>query len=143
MVDVDGVVGGLVQLVEDAHLASRLGCRREHRLAEMLLADHLRATEGEEDATLADTLKSLDVEARVALEGVAQRATVLGEGGRVEDDQVVLVVVAVEILEGVLAESLMAMILGRKLSATLALVSSTALAELSTEWTWLAPPRIA
>ena len=110
MVDVDGVVGGLVQLVEDAHLASCLGCRREHRLAEMLLADHLRATEGEEDATLADTLKSLDVEARIALEGVAQRATVLGEGGRVEDDQVVLVVVAVEILEGVLAESLMAMV---------------------------------
>lgn len=49
------------------------------------------------------------------MRALRQRATVLGEGGRVEDDQVVLVVVAVEILEGVLAESLMAMVLGRKI----------------------------
>ena len=41
MVDVDGVVGRLVQLVQDAHMASALGGRCEHSQAELLFADSL------------------------------------------------------------------------------------------------------
>lgn len=41
VIDVDGVVGRLVELVEDAHLASSLSRCGKHRLAEMLLAYHL------------------------------------------------------------------------------------------------------
>lgn len=43
VVDVDGVVGGLGELVEDAHLAARLGGRREDGQPELLAADGLGA----------------------------------------------------------------------------------------------------
>lgn len=41
MVDVDGVIGGLVQLVEYAHLALGLCRSGENGIAEMVLADYL------------------------------------------------------------------------------------------------------
>ena len=54
MIDVDGMVGGLVQLMEDAHVAAALGSSREHRHAELVLGDRLRTGEGEEDASGTD-----------------------------------------------------------------------------------------
>ena len=53
VVDVNRMVGGLGELVEDAHLATSDGCSREDRRAEELLRYRLRAGEGEENtATL-------------------------------------------------------------------------------------------
>jgi hypothetical protein len=37
MVDVDGMVGRLVKLMEDTHLASRQGCCGKYSLTEMVL----------------------------------------------------------------------------------------------------------
>ena len=52
MIDVDRMVGGLGQLVQDADLASGDGCGREDRGAEQLLADRLRTGESEEEPPL-------------------------------------------------------------------------------------------
>ena len=41
MVDINRMVGGLMQLMEDAHLTASLSRRREDRIAEMVLRDHL------------------------------------------------------------------------------------------------------
>ena len=41
VIDVDGMVSGLMQLVKDAHLTACLGCCRKDGIAEMILGDHL------------------------------------------------------------------------------------------------------
>ncbi len=42
VIDVDGVIGRLVQLMEDLDFSLTLGCCRKNRLAKMILAYHLR-----------------------------------------------------------------------------------------------------
>ena len=59
MIDVDGVIGRLMQLMQDAHLTLGKGCCRKYRITEMVFRDHLRAREREEDATLLYLLESL------------------------------------------------------------------------------------
>ena len=86
MVDIDGVVGGLGELVQDAHLAAALGGGGEHRHAELLLGHRLRAREGEQHSPTLYLAESLGVEASVAHEGVLQRALMLGERRRVENN---------------------------------------------------------
>ena len=54
MVDVHGVVGGLVEAVEDADAAAGLGGGGEDREGEGLLVHHLRAAEGEHEAARGD-----------------------------------------------------------------------------------------
>lgn len=88
MIDADGVVGRLVELMEDAHVATATGSGGEDGEAELLLIDGLRTAEGEEDAAGADTLEGDGVEARIALDGAAHGVAVFGESGRVKDDEV-------------------------------------------------------
>ena len=66
MVDVDGMVGGLVELMEDAHLTAGLSRCSEDGGAELVLIYCLGATEGEEDAACGEFLESLIVQACVA-----------------------------------------------------------------------------
>ena len=106
------MVGRLVQLVENAHLTPCPGGSGEDGIAEMILGNHLRATERKEDAALLNLLESLVVQAGIALEGIVERTTMLGEGGRIEDDEVVLVASLFEILKGILTKGLMALIVG-------------------------------
>ena len=42
MEDIDGVIGRLMELMEDAHIAMGKGGCREDRIAEIILGDHLR-----------------------------------------------------------------------------------------------------
>ena len=88
-----------------AHLSACLcgGC--EDGIAELLLRDHLRAGEGEENASWSYSLQRLGVEPGVALQRVVQGGTMLGKGGRIEDDEVVGELLPVHKLEGILAES--------------------------------------
>ena len=86
MIDVDGMVGRLVQLVQDAYLAPCLGSSREDGITEMILRDHLRATECEKDATWLNHLHRLHIQTGITLEGVVQGTAVLGKGWRVKDD---------------------------------------------------------
>lgn len=89
MVYVDGMVGRLMQLMEDAHLTMGLGGSGEDGVAEMFLRHHLRAGEGEENAAGGNLFKGLRVESGVALQRIVQGSAMLGKGGRVENDKVV------------------------------------------------------
>lgn len=59
MVDIDGMVGRLMQLMKDTHAASALRGGSEHGGTEVVLAYHLRTTEREQDAARLDLLKAL------------------------------------------------------------------------------------
>ncbi len=89
MIDVDGVIGRLMQLMQDTHLTLCKGSCREYRIAEMVFRNHLRTREREEDAPLFNLLESLLIQARVALQRIMQSATMLGKGWRVEDDEII------------------------------------------------------
>ena len=112
MVDVDGMVGGLVELMEDAHLTAGLSRCSEDGIAEMVFRNHLRTAEREEDAAGLDLLERLVVQAGIAFQGVVQGTAVLGEGGGIEDDQVVLAASLFEVAEGIVAEGLMTLVAG-------------------------------
>ena len=107
MIDIDGMIGWLMQLMQDTHLTTCLGSSRKDGIAEMILGNHLRTTESKEDATRLDNLEGLVVQTGIALQRIMQRPTVLGKGRRIEDYQVVLVVGALQILESILTEGLM------------------------------------
>ena len=102
------MIGWLMQLVQDANLSSCLGCCSKHSVAEIILGNHLRAAEGEEDSTLLDSLQALYIQAGISLQRIAQRSTVLGKGWRIEDNEIILLVVLIQILERILAECLVA-----------------------------------
>ena len=70
MIDVDGVIGRLMKLMQDAHLTLGKGCCREYRITEMVLRDHLRAREREENAALLNLLESFLIQARVSLQRI-------------------------------------------------------------------------
>ena len=112
MIDVDGMVGRLMQLMEDAHTASCLGSSREDGITEMLLRDHLATAEREEDAAALNALEPLEIQASITLQGVVESAAMLGKGWRVEHDEIVLILVGIEEFEGIVAESLVANIIG-------------------------------
>ena len=87
--------------MQNAHFAARDGRGREDRRAEELLRDGLRAGEREEDAAALDLRQCAGVEALVALHGVAQHFVVLGEGRRIEDDEVVAVAYVLQVFHGI------------------------------------------
>ena len=100
-----------MELMEDAHLAASLSSSSKDGIAEMVLGNNLRTTEGEEDAAGLNNLERLLVETRVAFQRIVEGTTVLGKGRRVEDNEVVLLTVGrFEELECILAESLMTLI---------------------------------
>ena len=66
MIDINRMVGRLVQLVEDAHRAACLGGRREDGIAEMVLGYYLRAGEREQDATRSYFVKCFCVQTSIA-----------------------------------------------------------------------------
>lgn len=59
MVDIDGMVGRLMQLVKDTHATSALRSGDKNGGTEMVLAYHLRTTERKQDAARLDLLKAL------------------------------------------------------------------------------------
>ena len=61
MENVDGMVGRLVELMKDAHIAVGKGCGGEDGIAEIILGDHLRTRKREENATGSYFLESLHV----------------------------------------------------------------------------------
>ena len=89
VVDIDGMVLGLMELVEDTHSPPDLRCRGEDCQAEHLFVYRLRARESEEDTAVAYLLYCLRVDTLVAAQGVFDSVAVLGEGRRVEDNEVV------------------------------------------------------
>ena len=108
MVDIDGVVSRLMELVKDAHLAARLRRGRKDSTSELILAYRLRATECEQQSTLLDKTEPLGVQADISLESVVERGAMLGKGWRVKHHDVVLVRPSFQEAKRILAKSLMA-----------------------------------
>ena len=85
------MVVGLSELVEDADFALGLKRRLHHSHTECLFVNRLRAREREQNRTGRNAFHRRTVDARVALDSLIGDVGVLGEGGRVEDDEVVFV----------------------------------------------------
>ena len=91
MVDVDGVVSGLVQTIEDTDAAAGLGGGGEHGEGKALLVNDLRAAEREDQASGSDLGDRGGVQTLIGTEGVVQGTSMLGECRRIHDHQIVLV----------------------------------------------------
>lgn len=91
VVDVDGVVSGLVQTIEDTDAAAGLGGGGEHGEGKVLLVNDLRAAEREDQASGSDLGDRGGVQTLVGTEGVVQGTSMLGECRRIHDHQIVLV----------------------------------------------------
>ena len=68
MIDIDGMIGRLMQLMQDAHFTLGKGCCRKYRITEMVFRDHLRTGEREENAALLNLFESLLIQACVAFQ---------------------------------------------------------------------------
>ncbi len=91
VVDVDGVVSGLVQTIEDTDAAAGLGGGGEHGEGKGLLVNDLRAAEREDQAPGSDLGNRGGVQTLIGTEGVVQGTSMLGECRRIHDHQIVLV----------------------------------------------------
>lgn len=91
VVDVDGMVGWLVQTVKNADTAAGLGGGREHGEGKGLLVNDLRAAEREDQASGSDLGDRGGVQTLIGTEGVVQGTSMLGECRRIHDHQIVLV----------------------------------------------------
>lgn len=91
VVDVDGVVSGLVQTIEDTDAAAGLGGGGEHGEGKGLLVNDLRAAEREDHASGSDLGDRGGVQTLIGTEGVVQGTSMLGECRRIHDHQIVLV----------------------------------------------------
>lgn len=91
VVDVDGVVSGLVQTIEDTDAAAGLGGGGEHGEGKALLVNDLRAAEREDQASGSDLGDRSGVQTLIGTEGVVQGTSMLGECRRIHDHQIVLV----------------------------------------------------
>ena len=110
MIDVDGMVCRLMNLVQDANLTVGLDSSSKDSSTEVLLRHNLRAAERKENTTRLDALQALDIKACVTLKSITQGSTMLGESWRIENDEVVHLVVGIQILESILAESGMTLV---------------------------------
>ena len=110
MVYIDWMVGRLVKLVQNTHLALGNGCSSEDRHTELILVDRLRATEGEENTALPYLLKRFLINLCIALERMLECILVLCKGWRVKDNEVVLTSHLVEILECIGRKSLVTIV---------------------------------
>ena len=95
MENVDGMVGRLVQLVHNTHLATGLCGSCEHGIAELVFGNYLTATECEEQATRFDAFEALCVESRITFKRVVKCSAMFGESRWVEHNEVVFILVGV------------------------------------------------
>ena len=110
MVNVDRMVGGLCQLVQDADTAPGLGGSTEYGQTEVFFAYHLRAGEGEQDTSWLDLFESDGVQFAVTLQGIAQYVFMFGESWWIQDDEIVVASHLFEIFESVFRISFVARI---------------------------------
>ncbi len=112
MIDIDGMIGRLMQLMKDPNLSPSLCSSCENRVTEVFLRHHLRTTEGKEYATRLYLLQGLHVQSGITFEGMRESPTVLCESRRIENNKIVLVASLFEVPEGILAERLMTSVTG-------------------------------
>ena len=109
MVYVHGVVGRLVQAVEDADAAADGSGGAEHGEGKGLLIDNLRAAVGEDQTAGSDLRNGGSIQALIGAEGIAQHSPVLGECRRVHHNEVILAIRGfLDEIDGILAIGSMA-----------------------------------
>ena len=74
--------------MQDSDPPPTLGGGGEHCHTEHIACGRLRTGKGEEDASRFDLLEGLAVELAIADKSILDRATMLGEGRRIQDDQI-------------------------------------------------------
>jgi len=90
MIDVDRVVAGLAVPLNDADPPSRLERRLKNDLLEEPLVDVVGTGERQHEPRAADSLEGQAVDVLVAAAGSDDVGLFLGEGRRVENDEVVV-----------------------------------------------------
>ena len=91
MIDVDTVIGRLIQPVKDADRTTGLGSCREDCKGKSLLVDHLGTAEGKHQTSRTDLGDCCGIEPLVGPESIVERPPVLCESRRIHDDQIILV----------------------------------------------------
>ena len=91
MINVHGMVGRLVQTIQDPDTAASLCGGREHCQRKRLFVNHLRAAEGKHQATGSHLGDGGGVQSLVGPQGIVQRSSMLGESRRIHNDEIVLV----------------------------------------------------
>ena len=81
MEDVDGVVGGLVETVDDADVAAGFGGSAEDGQCKSLAVHYLRAAEREDQAARRNGVDGGGVQPLIGAQGIGKSAAVLGKGG--------------------------------------------------------------
>ena len=89
MINIYGVISRLSELMKYAHPAAGLRSGRKDGQTELLLADSLRAGEGEKYAAGGYLFKCGGVEPAITYHGVADGTAMLGKSRRVEHDEVI------------------------------------------------------
>ena len=87
MIDVDTVIGRLIQPVKDADRTAGLGRCGEDCKGKSLLVDHLGTAEGKHQTARTDLGDSCGIEPLVGPESSVERTPVLCESRRRPDDQ--------------------------------------------------------
>lgn len=101
MIDAHGVIHCVGQLAHDADFPMGICRSGEAHGLEIVSAHGLRATEGKEQSAWAYLLHSLLIDVAIAFQTLLQIAVILGESGRVKNDDIKLVAHRVEILQHV------------------------------------------
>jgi len=90
VIDVDGMIARLAVLLEDADASSGLEGRLENDLLEKPFVDVVGTGERQHEPRAADPLEGQTVDVLIAAAGGDDVGFFLGEGRRVEDDEVVV-----------------------------------------------------
>ena len=101
MINVNGMVGRLMELIEDTDTTPNLGSRAEHSATEIILGHHLRAGESEENAARRHSFEGCSIEFLIAAQGIVKHLTMLGKSGWIKNDEVVGERFSLEEIEGI------------------------------------------
>ena len=110
MIDIDGMICRLMQLMQDTHTTAAYGSSSEDSKPELLLIHCLRAAEGEQNTARRHFLKCTCVQLCIAAQCILQRVLMFGKGRWIQDDEVILRFHLVQEAEGIFGKSLMTQI---------------------------------
>ena len=99
MVNIDGMIRRLMQLVKNSDKASALCGSRKHSQPELFLIHGLRTTEGKQDAARFDFLKRFCIESGITFECISQDIFMFGKRRGIKYDKIIIAVHILQILE--------------------------------------------
>src|SRR4051794_15997865 len=107
MIHTHRMVGSLCKLMNDSDVPFCLGGSLENQFAEENSVDDLGTGKGEYESAFCDTLNSICVQVPVADHRIFDCAKVFGKCGRIENDDIVLLLCIFQIVENIFLECVM------------------------------------